>query len=270
VSVPSVSVVVPSKNRPEEVARMLRSLRAQPTLPCEVIVVDQSTPAYVLEPFPQLRHVNDPQIGGIAAARNRGTELARGEVVFFLDDDVILETDCVAEIARAFGTRSDLIGAQCSIHNPWTDAPLSLYDVSARIFEQGFFDSRPKRRGHEAIPRLIDGLASAYRRSLFAHEHFDEHLPGYSLGEDWDLTKRAANYGALTIVPGARVRHEHSPKNRHDAAAYAKLRRTNILYLYEKLGADRDLRNRLWKAWWLLGENARAFKSSLKARPSRR
>jgi len=268
--VPSVTIVVPTKNRPDEVARMLGSLRAQATQPLEVIVVDQSTPAYVLEPFPQLRHVNDPSIGGIAAARNRGIDLARGDVVFFVDDDVIFESDCVAEIARTFAARPSLIGAQCSIRNPWTDAPLSLYDVSARIFEHGFFDSRPKRRGRERIPRLIDGLASAYRRTLLARERFDEGLPGYSLGEDWDLTKRAARYGPLTILEAARVRHEHSPKNRHDAAAYAKLRRKNILYLYEKLNAGRDVRNRLCKAWWLLGENARALKWSRRSPQPRR
>ena len=262
-AVPSVSVVVPTKNRPDEIARMLRSLRAQPTMPLEVIIVDQSTPGYALEPFGQLVHLNDPQIGGIAAARNRGVDLARGDVILFFDDDVVLETDCVREVAIAFAARPELVGAQCSIHNPWDDAPLSLYDVSTLIFEHGFFDPRPKRRHHETIPRLISGLASAFRRDLLQREHFDEALPGYSLAEDWDLTKRAAGHGALTILPAARVRHEHSPKNRLDALAYAKLRRTNILYLYAKLGADRDLRNRLWKQWWLLGEILRWIKNSL-------
>jgi hypothetical protein len=113
---------------------------------------------------------------------------------------------------------------------------------------------------------LIDGLASAYRRDLFRHERFDEALPGYSLAEDWDLTKRAARRGALTIVPAARVRHEHAQTNRVNAAAYAKLRRTNILYLYDKLDAGRDVRNRLWKRWWLLGESLRAFRTSRKRR----
>jgi GT2 family glycosyltransferase len=267
---PSVSVVVPTKNRPDEVARMLRSLRAQPTMPLEVIVVDQSTPAYTLDPFVQLVHLHDPTIGGSAAARNRGADRARGDVILFIDDDVIFESDCVREITLAFAARPELIGAQCSIHNPWDDAPLSLYDVSTRIFEHGFFDSRPKRRGREAIPRLITGLASAYRRDLFQRERNDEALPGYSLAEDWDLTKRAARYGALATVSAARVRHEHSPKNRHDVAAYAKLRRTNILYLYEKLDAARDPRNRLWKQWWLLGERLRGLRISRKARPSLR
>jgi GT2 family glycosyltransferase len=264
---PSISVVVPTKNRPDEVARLIASVRAQPTLPLEIIVVDQSTPAYDLEAFPELIHLHDPLIGGASAARNRGAELARGEVLFFLDDDVVLESDCVRAIALEFAARPQLVGAQCSIHNPWDDAPLSLYDVSTRIFEHGFFDSRPMRRREEQIPRLIDGLASAYRRELFVHERFDEALPGYSLAEDWDLTKRAARHGALTIVPSAQVTHKHSPKNRHDVASYMKLRRTNVLYLYDKLEAARDPRNRLWKQWWLLGEKLRELRFARRALP---
>ena len=266
---PLVSIVVPTKDRPEEIARMLRSVQAQATRPLEIIVVDQSASPYELEPFPELLHVHDPRIGGASAARNHGIAIAAGEVVLFLDDDVVLESDCVGELAQAFAARPDLVGAQCAIHNPWDDAPPSLYDVSTRIFEHGFFDSRPKKRRGEAIPRLIDGLASAYRYDLLRYENFDETLPGYSLAEDWDLTKRAARYGALTIVPEARVRHEHSPKNRHDALAYMQLRRTNILYLYEKLQAARDPRNRFWKQWWILGETLRGFRLARKRRQRR-
>jgi GT2 family glycosyltransferase len=258
----SVSVVVPTKNRPDEVARMLRSLRAQATMPLEVIVVDQSSSPYDLEPFAQLIHLYDSTIGGSAAARNRGADLAGGDVILFIDDDVILESDCVREIALAFAARPDLIGAQCAIRNPWDDAPLSLYDISTLIFERGFFDARPKRRGNETIPRLIPGLASAYRRDLFKHERNDEALPGYSFAEDWDLTKRAARHGALTVVPAARVRHEHSPKNRPNPGVLAKLRLTNTLYLYRKLEAHRDPRNRFWKQWWLLGETLRDLRNS--------
>jgi GT2 family glycosyltransferase len=269
-ALPSVSVVVPTKNRPEEIARMLQSLRAQPTLPLEVIVVDQSQPPYALEPFPQLVHLHEPAIRGLTAARNRGADAARGDVILFIDDDVVFETDCVREIARAFAERPDLVGAQCAIHNPWDDAPLSLYDVSTMIFEHGFFNSRPRRRRDETIPRLIDGLASAYRRELVRRERFDETLPGYGLAEDWDFTKRAMRHGALTVVPSARVRHLHSPRNRPDPSVYARMRRTNILYLYEKLQAGRHPLNALCKHWWLVGETLRGLKLARRTRTTHR
>ena len=263
---PTVSIVVPSKNRPDEIARMLRSLRAQPTMPGVVIVVDQSTPRYELEPFPELLHLHEPGLSGLTAARNRGISAASGEVVLFFDDDVVVQTDCVKELASLFRNRPDVIGAQCRIHNPWDDEPQRLHRLSTRIFEQGFFNPRPSRRGSDEVPRLIDGLASAYRRKLFTLERFDEELPGYGLAEDWDFTKRAQRHGRLVVAPAAFVRHEPSAKNRYDAASYMKLRRTNILYLYRKLNAARDVRNRLWKQWWILGESLRLLRYSWRAR----
>ncbi len=246
---------------------MLASLQAQPTRPLEVIVVDQSSSPYALEPFPELVHLYEPQLGGLTAARNHGVSRVKGDVVLFFDDDVVLQSDCVAAIAELFAQRPDVVGAQCSIHNPWDDEPFSLHDASRLVFEHGFFDARPKRDRWGTTPRLIDGLASSYRRSLFDHERFDESLPGYGLAEDWDFTKRASRHGKLAVAEKARVEHKHSSANRPDVAAYMRMRRTNILYLYEKLRADRDIRNRIWKAWWILGESLRALKYSRKARP---
>jgi GT2 family glycosyltransferase len=263
----TISVVVPTKNRPAEIARMLESLRAQPTMPFEVIVIDQSTPAYALEPFPELVHVHDPSLSGLTAARNRGVDRARGDVVLFFDDDVLLQSDCVAAVAALFAERPDVVGVQCTVHNPWDDEPTSLHDVSTRIFEHGFFNPRPTRRGSDVVPRLIDGLASAYRRSVLERERFDEGgLAGYCLAEDWDFTKRAARYGNLIVAPAAHVKHVHAAANRLDVPRYLELRWKNILYLYDKLEADRDLRNRFWKQWWMLGERLRSLKLALRPR----
>ena len=115
---------------------------------------------------------------------------------------------------------------------------------------------------------MIDGLASAYRRSLFTRERFDEQLTGYCLAEDWDFTKRAARHGNLAIAERAKVRHEPSPTNRADALPYLRQRRRNTLYLFDKLDAGRDLRDRLWRRWWILGEELRLLKAA-RARPLR-
>ena len=239
---------------------MLGSLRAQPSVPREVVVVDQSTTPYELESFPELRHFHAPQLSGLTAARNFGLERVTGDVVLFFDDDVVLQTDCVREVADVFARRPDIVGAQCNVRNPWDNEAWTLHTLNCAVFERGFFNLQPRRVHGECVPRLIDGLASAYRRSLFEHERFDEELPDKFLAEDFDFTKRAARHGNLTMVESARVLHLHSPVNRPDGAAYARARWRNVLYLYDKLEAGRDVRNRFWRRWWMLGETLRAIK----------
>lgn len=89
VPAPSVSVVIPSKDRPEMVRRAVEAALAQQGLEFEVVVVDDgSQPPVSLglddERVRVIRH-DAPQ--GVARARNRGVEEARGRWVAFLDDD---------------------------------------------------------------------------------------------------------------------------------------------------------------------------------------
>lgn len=86
-----LSVVIPSYNRAPVLARCLDALAAQDPQPGEVVVVDDgstdSTPA-VLAERGWVRAVRQSN-GGRAAAKNTGVDAARGDIVLFLDDDVI-------------------------------------------------------------------------------------------------------------------------------------------------------------------------------------
>ena len=86
---PTVSVVIPCKDRPEQLLRALASVREQTVLPDEVIVVDDgSEPPLALDsvgtiPFKLIRQVNR----GPSAARNRGIQEASGDWIALLDSD---------------------------------------------------------------------------------------------------------------------------------------------------------------------------------------
>ncbi len=91
-SIPKVSVVIPTYNRPLLIQRAIRSVRAQTFQDFEIIVVDdglrERAEASVLSfGDERIRYVqNETSIGG-GATRNRGIRLARAEFVAFLDDD---------------------------------------------------------------------------------------------------------------------------------------------------------------------------------------
>lgn len=100
---PELSVVIPTYNRRDIVARCLRSLSEQ-TLPPEkyelIVVDDGSTDGTEkmlesLELKPALRWKRIAH-SGPSGARNRGLEMAKGEIVVFVDSDLIVEPQFLA------------------------------------------------------------------------------------------------------------------------------------------------------------------------------
>jgi glycosyltransferase involved in cell wall biosynthesis len=88
----SVSVVIPTRNRPGLVGRAVRSALSQVGCALEVVVVidgpDEATARALAEIADErVRVVELPASGGAQEARNRGIEAARGAWVAFLDDD---------------------------------------------------------------------------------------------------------------------------------------------------------------------------------------
>lgn len=82
-----VSVIVPSKNRPDCVRRLLESLRSQDYGRFEVIVVDDGSEPPLDPDCADVKVIRNDRSLGASAARNRGFKTARGAMVVYLDDD---------------------------------------------------------------------------------------------------------------------------------------------------------------------------------------
>jgi hypothetical protein len=113
-----VSIVVPTRDRPELLARAVDSALAQTHQALEVVVVDDGSASPVdLPSDPRLRIVRHASSRGPSAARNSGLHSARGRWVTFLDDDdsllphmveVSLEALAQTTLAPAVGVLSGL------------------------------------------------------------------------------------------------------------------------------------------------------------------
>ena len=84
-----ISVVVPTYNRPEAIARCVRALQEQDVDDLEIVVVDDGSPEPVAS-LPEGRHelrLLRQDNAGPATARNTGVAAARGELICLTDDD---------------------------------------------------------------------------------------------------------------------------------------------------------------------------------------
>gem|GEM_PF-1728412 len=88
---PRVSVVVPTRDRLEKLRCALAGVDSQRFRDFEIIVVDDgsidATAAWLHTQCSRIRVLTMERPGGAARARNSGLEVARGEIIAFLDDD---------------------------------------------------------------------------------------------------------------------------------------------------------------------------------------
>ncbi|WP_214414365.1 glycosyltransferase family 2 protein [Sphaerisporangium fuscum] len=95
---PLVSVIVPNYNYGYVLGRCLASVQAQTYSNIEIICVDDCSTDDSVQVAESMgvRVLRTPRNGGVCVARNLGVAHARGEVLFFLDSDVVLAPDAVA------------------------------------------------------------------------------------------------------------------------------------------------------------------------------
>ena len=110
---PLISVVIATRERPHILARALGSAVALDYPRFEVVVVDNApatdaTETMVRERFgDKVVYVREP-MRGLAAAHNRGAAVARGEIVAYTDDDVLIDPGWLTALAAAFASAPDV------------------------------------------------------------------------------------------------------------------------------------------------------------------
>jgi GT2 family glycosyltransferase len=197
---PRVSVVVPTYNRAASLSRLLRSLEriVWPAGGLEIVVVIDGSTDDTLSVLArsEARWVSQPNRGR-AIARERGRREARGDIIVFLDDDVVPEPDAIIRMVDALDG-ADGVGA--------TILPLDVKPVIAHYMHVDGIVNHYERAGKALW--LITAAAAFRREALDRIGGFDV---GYEqAGEDVDLTLRLVEAGGvIRVVPGAVVYHDH-------------------------------------------------------------
>lgn len=216
-----VSVIIPTKNRTEDLNGTLDGLLHQTRRPDEIVIVDQSSnPSPELMKFPiPLVYLYAPEVSGAATARNVAMDHASGEIWLFLDDDVILEPQYVEEILAAYSP--EIAGVSGIITN-YSVPPLSRRLFEALFVRGPFHDDRQpvywyaeklRFEGPQRVRQFGCGVMS-FRAGAIRTLRFDPALTGGSLAEDIDFCARLPRGSKLVIAPNARLIHKRSATGR--------------------------------------------------------
>ena len=210
-SLPEISVIIPTNRKPEVVRECLRGLAAQSfsSSRFEVLVINDGN-CHDLQPLAQsfqadglnVRVIDIPQ-SGPGPARNHGASAAAGPLLLFTDDDCVPEPGWIAALAEASARSPEaLLGG--AVHNLLTHRPAS--EASQLLVE--FLYSHYNRDPLDARFFTSNNIA-ARREVFFSHGGFDPDF-GLSAGEDRDLcTRWRERRGKLVYVPSARIGHAH-------------------------------------------------------------
>lgn len=191
---PVVSIVVPTYQRPIDLAACLRSIEDTVTLPHEVICVpvagDEATLKMLRASRCAVRVIEQPKRGGAVQAMNLGFRAARGEFMMQINDDCELLPHSISNAVR------------------FLKAP-----AYAHIGQAAFFHDTPVRRNVFAQIQVeltwyfvchVRGLCYANfglaRRSLYEKlGYFDERY--FMYGADPDFSLKVWHEAKLSVVP---------------------------------------------------------------------
>ena len=198
-----MSVVVPSRDRPDALDACLVALEQQTAASYEVVVVDDASVdahavASTVARFPRARLVVADGRGP-AAARNRGAEAARAPVVCFTDDDCRPGPQWLEAIARRMADARVVAGpTRTEDGDPIVTASQT---VTNHLTESSFDASRRR-------VRFAPTSNLAVRTDLFRSLRFDERFP-LAAGEDREWCRRLAVRDIpIEFEPAAWVVHQ--------------------------------------------------------------
>lgn len=179
-----VSVIVPVHNGQDYLEKCIDSIKAQIYDCLEIIIVDDGSTdgtaqlcGYLQEKYDNVSIISLPDIG-VAAARNRAIEQAKGEYIAFVDADDRLRPDMLQRLYDSLqATDSDMAGCRFIT---W-----STEDEWERITDCQFAEGKVYDRYHYLTDHILQNnsrcWSKLYRRSMIGQVRFREEL---TIGED--------------------------------------------------------------------------------------
>lgn len=266
----SISAIVPTIGRPDSLRALLESLSAQTHRVDEVIVADGSgrdeTSLLVNEPQWQNSGLNIRRVvvnpPNAVRQREAAIKVATGEFLLFLDDDVVLEFDCVAHLIDLLKRYPDVVATTADFNNQTWPQPTKIWRwylhhaLKLREREwQGRVVGPLLRFGYNPVPAgptpmewLGTGNSLIRVSAYYGAGGFSKFfLHRSTINEDIDLSLKLSRVGRILFCPAAHMSHHHAPGGRVTATMAAEADLFNRFFILRD-----TLRMSTLRAFWLV------------------
>jgi GT2 family glycosyltransferase len=257
------SVVICTLDRREELRNCIISWLKQRPLPLDIVVVhgrpdgtlEDTLREWLTGTSVALRYLRMPP--SLVLQRNAGLKQAKGDVIFFADDDAVYHDNYAQAILDVYQTdqNGSIGGVQGTVGNK--ELTLAERFRLAKFFMlTRFGNGRLQLSAWPAFRwpdrnlmqvEVFSGAAMSYRKEVLQEFQFDEKLATYWVGDDFDMAYRVSKKFKLFQVLHARLSHYPSLLGRDGARQQNKMKVVNHFYFRSKYFGSN------WISWLFWG-----------------
>nr|WP_238437963.1 glycosyltransferase family 2 protein [Paenibacillus polymyxa] len=254
----SLSIALCTRNRVDDLTRCINSIAiggAPEACETELWIIDDGElPKHVLERYERqlgragiIYRYHRKEQPGLWLSRVKTAELAQGDIILFLDDDVELPSNYLNELMRtyeAYPQAAGVGGIAQGMSNSFMGTIRCLLS-----FQQSLSKGRLSLSGqsgsmynwHKAKKtfrtQFFHGCNMSFRREAIRSLEPVPWLQSYSVGEDLLLSRIAMKSGPLYINPALTLLHHESPSSRDNMEQVTYMRVMNHIHLLRDEGA---------------------------------
>lgn len=262
-----LAYVVPTKDRPDDLRKLLVSITKQTVRPNQIVIVDGSNPAIdsMLGDFPDL-HLTYVRVfpPSLAKQRNAGMAALMDSITVagYLDDDLELAGDATERMLAFWESASPQVGGSAFtiVNQPLVNPLLGLLSrlfllnspKQGKLLTSGFTTAITPRDKTLRTDWLYGG-AAMWRREVIRRFDYDEWYIGHGYLEDVDYSHRVSLAYELYVVAEARCWHWPKPILRANNVSMGRQQVVNRIYFVRKLGHF----SKVALVWALFGQSIR-------------
>lgn len=263
-----ISTLLPTRNRVVSLRKMLNSLAEQSVQPEEIIIIDasenQETKKLCISTIPDLKSklvYYQAQEKGAAIQRNQAIKYATQDWIWFIEDDIIFEPNCLQKLWQALENNHKLGGVNAMITNQKYSPPGKISSYLFKFLHGRYETSYAGKCIGPALnllpednPNLPEVVAVEwlnttcvlYRREALPQPIFSSFFTGYSLLEDVTLSLTVGKQWQLANARTAKIFHDSQPgEHKNNPTILAQMDLVNRHYVMTQILEQKTLQDYL-------------------------